>query len=220
MMQKFDTKSALEHALATKIALVIQKAIDTFGDARILLSGGSTPIDLYDKLSTIPLEWEKVTIGLVDERFVPTIDEASNELMIHKQLAKNEATNVTILGMVTNTENRTENCQQANKTYQLFAERTDFTLLGMGEDGHTASLFPNDPASEKLLTSDEIGIFNTQAPVFPFNRITCSAALLLKSKHLALMLIGEKKRTIFEQAATTNLPISYFNDSLSIYYTN
>lgn len=218
-MQKFESKQALESELATAIATCITTAINTFGNARILLSGGSTPVDLYSALSHFSLEWNKVTVGLVDERFVPTTDASSNELMIRTQLLKNQAESANILGMIHDANDRTANYERINEAYQIFAERTDFALLGMGEDGHTASLFPNDPASEQLLASDEVGVFNTQAPVSPVNRITCSAALLMNSKHLALMLIGEKKQTVFEQAVTQNLPIAHFKDALTIYYT-
>jgi 6-phosphogluconolactonase len=88
----------------------------------------------------------------------------------------------------------------------------------MGEDGHTASLFPTDLKSEANLQSDFIGFVNTQAPVEPTNRISCSKALLLKSTHLAVMLIGENKLTVFNQAKEAKFPISYFTSKLVVYY--
>ena len=88
----------------------------------------------------------------------------------------------------------------------------------MGEDGHTASLFPNDPNSEENLNNDFIGFVNTQAPVEPKNRISCSKALLLKSTQLAVMLIGENKLTVFNQAKEAKFPISYFTSKLIVYY--
>jgi 6-phosphogluconolactonase len=214
-MKEFDSKNLLENQLAADIITSINSAIQQFGDARILLSGGSTPIALYAKLADAKINWSKVTIGLVDERFVPLNHPSNNEKMIRTQF---EASNPEIISMVPDSENRENNLSLVSFKYAPFIERTDFCLLGMGEDGHTASLFPTDPQSEANLQSDFIGIVNTQAPVEPKNRISCSKALLLKSTHLAVMLIGENKLTVFNLAKEAKFPISYFTSKLVVYY--
>jgi len=215
MKKEFDTKNLLENQLAADILSVIKSAIQQFGDARILLSGGSTPIGLYAKLAASNIEWSKVKIGLVDERFVPLNHPSNNEKMIRTQFT---AANPIVISMVQDSENRESNLSLVSIQYEPFIERTDFCLLGMGEDGHTASLFPTDPNSEENLNNDFIGFVNTQAPVEPTNRISCSKELLLKSTHLAVMLIGENKLTVFNQAKDAKYPISYFTSSLVVYY--
>ena len=215
-MKEFDSKNLLEDQLAADIISVIKSAIHQYGDARILLSGGSTPIGLYAKLAASIIDWEKVIIGLVDERFVPLKHPSNNEKMIRTQLG--DKTGATIISMVPDSSNRINNLSLVEENYAPFKERIDFCLLGMGEDGHTASLFPTDSNSEANLQSDFIGFVNTQAPVEPTNRISCSKALLLKSTHLAVMLIGENKLTVFNQAKEAKFPISYFTSKLVVYY--
>ncbi|MEY4522659.1 MAG: 6-phosphogluconolactonase [Bacteroidota bacterium] len=217
MKKEFNSKAQLEVQLASEIEASINQAIQQFGDARILLSGGSTPIGLYAKLAEAPIDWKKVNIGLVDERFVPIDHPSNNEKMIRTQLG--DKTGAAILSMVPDSSNRLNNLSLVDENYAPFKERIDFCLLGMGEDGHTASLFPNDPNSEENLNNDFIGFVNTQAPVEPTNRISCSKELLLKSTHLAVMLIGENKLTVFNQAKEAKYPISYFTSKLVVYYT-
>lgn len=216
MKKEFNSKAHLEIQLASEIEASINHSIQQFGDARILLSGGSTPIGLYAKLAEAPIDWKNVIIGLVDERFVPINHPSNNETMIRTQLG--EKTGATILSMVPDSSNRLNNLSLVEENYAPFKERIDFCLLGMGEDGHTASLFPTDEQSEVNLQSDFIGFVNTQAPVEPKNRISCSKALLLKSTHLAVMLIGENKLTVFNQAKEAKYPISYFATNLVVYY--
>ena len=214
-MKEFDSKKLLEEQLAADIISVIKSAVHQYGDARILLSGGSTPIGLYAKLAASISDWTKVKIGLVDERFVPLNHPSNNEKMIRTQFG---ASNPEIISMVPDSSNRLNNLSLVEENYAPFKERIDFCLLGMGEDGHTASLFPTDSNSEANLQSDFIGFVNTQAPVEPTNRISCSKALLLKSTHLAVMLIGENKLTVFNQAKEAKFPISYFTSKLIVYY--
>lgn len=216
MKKEFNSKEHLEIQLASEIEASINHSIQQFGDARILLSGGSTPIGLYAKLAEAPIDWKNVIIGLVDERFVPINHPSNNETMIRTQLG--EKTVAMILSMVPDSSNRLNNLSLVEENYAPFKERIDFCLLGMGEDGHTASLFPTDEQSEANLQSDFIGFVNTQAPVEPKNRISCSKALLLKSTHLAVMLIGENKLTVFNQAKEAKYPISYFETNLVVYY--
>ncbi len=217
-MKQFDSKQELEKELATAIAHELKKAIKEFGNARLLLSGGSTPANLYNLLSGAQIDWSNVLVGLVDERFVPISHPGSNEALLIKTIQQNEARDVRIVSMVADASNETANLVQVNKAYQPFIERTDVVVLGMGEDGHTASLFPGDEQSEALLNGTANGIFSTIAPVDPTNRITCSKELLLNAPALFLMIVGENKLTVYNKAATNKYPISYFQSNLAVYY--
>jgi 6-phosphogluconolactonase len=217
-MKQFDSKQELEKELATAIAHELKKTIKEFGNARLLLSGGSTPAQLYALLSGVQLDWSKVLVGLVDERFVPISHPASNEALLIQTIQQNEARDVCIVSMVADASDEAMNLVHVNKTYQPFMERTDVVLLGMGEDGHTASLFPGDKRSEVLLHSTAIGIFSTTAPVTPENRVTCSAEMLLKASSLYLMIVGASKLTVFQAAEENAYPIAHFKDKLTTYY--
>lgn len=218
-MKEFSSKDQLDQALCADLAKIIQRAISDKGSANILLSGGSSPIRLYELMSNADLDWSKVLIGLVDERFVPPINEFSNEKMIREKLIQNQAQSARFVGMVANTLDQIENVNFIEGKYQPFMQKIDLVLLGMGEDGHTASLFPNDEVSEQLLKSSEVGIYNTISPNFPNYRITCSAAMLLQAENIILMLSGEKKLQVFETSTDYQLPISFFKDKLQVYYS-
>ncbi len=217
-MKQFDSKQALEKELALAIAHELKQAIKEFGNARLLLSGGSTPAQLYALLSGVQLDWSNVLVGLVDERFVPISHPASNEALLIQTIQQNEARDVRIVSMVADASDEAMNLVHVNKTYQPFMERTDVVLLGMGEDGHTASLFPGDKRSEVLLHSTAIGIFSTTAPVAPENRVTCSTEMLLKARSLFLMIVGASKLTVFQAADENTYPIAHFKDKLTTFY--
>ena len=221
-LKKFENKKNLESSLLLKISTCISDAIKKYGDARFLLSGGSTPMNLYSLLSEETIEWEKVKIGLVDERFVPKENLFNNETQIKNNLLKNSAKFATIFGMVYNYENEMLNLKLVNQQYKTFFERIDFTILGMGEDGHTASLFPGDKESEELMNTSNIGIFSTKSPSFPYNRITCSKELIAKSNYIALFISGETKFNVLKNSKETQVPISYFvknSKNMEIYYS-
>ena len=221
-IKKFENKKNLESSLLLKISTCISDAIKKYGDARFLLSGGSTPMNLYSLLSEETIEWEKVKIGLVDERFVPKENLFNNETQIKNNLLKNSAKFATIFGMVYNYENEMLNLKMVNQQYKIFFERIDFTILGMGEDGHTASLFPGDKESEELMNTSNIGIFSTKSPSFPYNRITCSKELIANSNYIALFINGETKFNVLKNSIETQVPISYFvknSKNMEIYYS-
>ena len=221
-IKTFENKKNLESTLLLKISTCISDAIKKYGDARFLLSGGSTPMNLYSLLSEETIEWEKVKIGLVDERFVPKENLFNNETQIKNNLLKNSAKFATIFGMVYNYENEILNLKMVNQQYKIFFERIDFTILGMGEDGHTASLFPGDKESEELMNTSNIGIFSTKSPSFPYNRITCSKELIANSNYIALFINGETKFNVLKNSIETQVPISYFvknSKNMEIYYS-
>ena len=221
-IKTFENKKDLECTLLLKISICISDAIKKYGDARFLLSGGSTPMNLYSLLSEETIEWEKVKIGLVDERFVPIENLFNNETQIKNNLLKNSAKFATIFGMVYNYENEMLNLKMVNQQYKTFFERIDFTILGMGEDGHTASLFPGDKESEELMNTSNIGIFSTKSPSFPYNRITCSKELIANSNYIALFINGETKFNVLKNSKETQVPISYFvknSKNMEIYYS-
>lgn len=220
-MNSFPNKTSLEQALANAIAEALKEAISTHGDARMLVSGGTTPWGMYEALSQMELDWSSVTIGLVDERFVPLNSKFSNEASIRSCLLLNKAAKAKLIGMVPDASDYTKNLALVRNHYLLFSDRTDVAVLGMGEDGHTASLFPTDPASLAILQSNEKGVFNTTAPSVPTERITVSAQVLKDTKACYLMLVGAKKRTVFNEAAAQHYPIAAFiqHPSFNVYYS-
>ncbi len=221
-LHKFDYLQEMEIMLAENISKELEASINQLGKASLLVSGGTTPKGLFKILSKKAIDWSKVTIGLVDERFVSNENETSNEKLVKENLLINLASKAKFLSMVHKIEDEKENLKLVNSAYSLFFNDLTVSVLGMGEDGHTASLFPNDENSEKDLKSSKVEIISTFAPVNPKNRISCSKSLILESKSLYLMLIGPSKIEVLDKAKQNNFPISYFfrneNEELKVFF--
>ena len=218
-MIEFESKAALEQALAQTIVAALKDAIAAKGAATLLLSGGSTPSGVYALLSQADLPWEQVKVGLVDERFVGPSSPYSNFKLIGETLLQNNAKAASLVPMVSDESDYAGNLLQIEDSYRIFTD-TDVCLLGMGPDGHTASIFPNDAASLTANTNTSCLLSNTNAPAEPTQRITCNGPLLRRSKHLFLMITGTQKKEILAQSEQLHLPIAAFQTALTeTYYT-
>jgi 6-phosphogluconolactonase len=205
----------LEANLVERISKSLIKDIDQNGKAYLLLSGGSTPMHLYSLLSKIDLPWRKVFVGLVDERFVSTKDSSSNERMVKQVLLQNFAVHANFIGLVYNINNIELNLAESIQRNKLFFDGASCVLLGMGVDGHTASLFPNDIISTLALKSGQTApLINTKAPNVPIDRITFNKETIMKSKTILLYFRGDEKMQVFSKAKlnkdSDQFPVSSF----------
>ncbi len=191
-IQIYDNRPDCFKASTRIIAEQMISAINLRGRAVLALSGGSTPIPVYEALSKLDLPWENVTVVLVDERV--THDEAgSNMSMIKAQLQQRKAAKVSMIGLED---------ERAVAALAPF----DLCLMGMGTDGHTASWFPGsiglkkalDPAAENFTAS----IHANGCPgagSYP-NRLTLTLPAVMDAKALLLLMTGKEKRDVFESA--------------------
>ncbi len=219
-MLEFKDRDHFEKTVAEHIMAAMQSCHDKSEEIHILLSGGSTPGPIYSKINQDYLHLNKVKIGLVDERYVKNTDAKSNELLLRNCLTNLTNTPANIVGMFYNAEDTLENLRIARLKYAPFVDRTDLVVLGMGEDGHTASIFPGDSASSLALESKESTLFTTKAPVYPQDRITCSYALLRRATFIYLIISGKKKKDILLNK-NLHLPIHTIlqdRPDLKIYY--
>ena len=197
----FTDKAQLELTLAEEIIQKLKQEININGQATLLVSGGSTPKKLYEILSNTEIDWKNVSIGLIDERFVATETDESNELLIKNTLLKNKAADAKFIGLVFSLKDYEENLNIAISKNKPFYKSITCSILGMGLDGHTASLFPN---SEEIYTDDSVYgdkmIINTRATSEPSNRISYTKAKILSSKHLFLYFNSQEKLDVFNSA--------------------
>ncbi len=197
-----NTKDTLLAQLSREIMLDLETAIQIHGQAHILLSGGTTPKPLYELMNDEMDKLDQIEIGLIDERFVAN-DHPQSNLGLLRNCFKRKPNMVK--GMVYHQENQENNLIYLKKEYQLFTERTDVGLLGMGTDGHFASIFPNDIDSQEALSTD-IPFLNTNSPGEPKDRITCSLNFICSIKNLYLLISGKEKKAVL-QNPNLNLPI-------------
>ena len=141
-MHRFDNSPALAEALADRVASALAAAIAAKGEATLAVSGGSTPKAFFEALSTRVLDWAKVKVTLVDERFVPEDNPRSNHLLVKTHLLKNEATAAEFVPLYRPEATIEDAAKTASGIVPGMRQPFDVAILGMGTDGHTASFFP------------------------------------------------------------------------------
>ena len=177
-------------------------SINLNGHASFVVCGGNSPLPLYNNLSKKDLDWSKVSIFLGDDRLLPADHVDSNNYLIHHNLLQNNATSASFYSLI-----------DLKISIEDIKRPFDVVLLGLGNDGHFASLFPAQldnadafdiKASPGLITSDqEVG-----SPCY--KRISMNLSLLMDTKRCILLVPNENKRKIVERALEDNqLPLHF-----------
>jgi 6-phosphogluconolactonase len=199
----------MAEALATAIAAELSEAIAARGEASLVLSGGRTPRRLFSHLSRIALSWNRVKITLADERLVPATDPESNERLIRDHLLHDEAQRAVFVPLW---QGEGDPVESANEALSALKRPLDVVVLGMGEDGHFASLFPGIPGLSVALNpaSERLAIFVPATPARQ-PRVSLTLAVLLDAAMIFLSFEGQAKRSVMERAlqpgAVEELPI-------------
>ena len=228
-IQRFDNRETMLDALFQVIVDDVESALKRDSSATLLLSGGSTPAPLYQQLSQARIDWEKVHIALVDERWVTTDNPASNERLLHETLLVNLAKTASFTGMKNAAASLFDGVQACNLEYAKLPLPHTVCLLGMGPDGHTASLFPQAQGLAEALQAHQhcAAIRAQQSEVTGklIERMTMTPWSILQSERLVLLITGADKWEVLQQARAcgdaTLMPISRFIDSeipLEVYW--
>jgi len=198
----FLDRRRLFAGLTFDMAEQIKEIVRKRRKAHLALAGGTTPGPLYDALSNLPLPWDKVSVTLTDERWVSPEDPASNEYLIKEQLIRRRATGVTMVPFKTNHARASGGASVTEKRISPLMP-FDICLLGMGPDGHIASLIPGaegyeaaaDPATNKKVA----GIHSPGAAGSP-ERMTLTVPGILSSRRIILLFMGQEKMNVFTEA--------------------
>lgn len=197
----YDNAEQLNSAFAARIVDLLQAGIDASGRASLLVSGGRTPVALFQTLSTSELDWSKVDVSLADERWVEADDAASNEKLVRENLLQNNAAAATFYGLKTAAADANDGVAECTSRRQAMSTPIDVLILGMGEDGHTASLFPcSEQIQQGLDVSRSEDFIAVQPTTAPNQRMSLTLKALLQSKHIFLHLTGERKREVLDAA--------------------
>lgn len=226
-LHEFCDTASLVEAFAHEIASKLEKAIETQGSATLIVSGGSTPKPLFELLKTVDLAWEKVKVGLCDERWVEPSHKDSNERFIKETLLQDKASKATFIPMFVEGEDASVAEEICSKNVEKELMPFDVLILGMGGDAHTASLFPNNEKLEQGLSKEYAKHCICMTPdTAPHTRMSLSANAILSAKNLYLHFEGEEKRAVFEKALKSddikNMPIAAFlqqkEKDIEVYY--
>jgi 6-phosphogluconolactonase len=200
-MHAFADAAELARNLADKVAASLSTAITTRGTAAIAVSGGSTPKAFFQELSTRDIDWRKVTITLVDERFVPADNERSNHLLVASNLLQNRAKAATFQPLYQPAGSVEEAAALATRATKAIGNPFDAVILGMGGDGHTASFFPGGNNLDVALDpTTPRGIIMMDAEGAGEPRLTFTFSSLQDARLLVLHIEGEGKKDVLTTA--------------------
>ena len=219
-----NSAESLDIDLSHRIGQLLTQSIAENGCASIAVSGGRSPIGLFEELSKINLDWSKVELTLVDERWVNAENEDSNELLVRKHLIKNKATQVKFFPIKNSAKSAEEGQILHEQILQQVKLPFDVIILGMGDDGHTASLFPCCKELGQAMDPDsQQKCIVTKPKNDPYERISLTFSTISKVKNLILQMRGSSKLRTFELAMTLKdakkMPIYAFTEQpLEIYW--
>jgi len=204
---QFQTRNELDNALAKSVGELLNDAIKRNGKASKAVSGGSTPKGFFSLLSQSDIDWSKVTVTLADERWVAIDSQDSNTRLVHENLLQNKATAAKFFHLKQGEEFSDETLNDLNVAAKSTLLPLDVLILGMGEDGHTASLFPcSGQISQGLADDNENALLKVNPKTAPHQRISFSFAALSQSKNTFLHLSGENKQVVLNQALAEKDP--------------
>lgn len=212
-LNHFDSSAELNQQFATRLCAILTDAIASRGQAYLVVSGGRTPQALFQQLSQSDLDWSKVTITLADDRFLPDSEADSNERLVKASLLQGNAAKARFISLYAP-------FATAELAVPALLERVvdlptfDVVILGMGEDGHTASLFPCSKELGAGMAGDAPALLAVNPTTAPYQRISFSKPRLLDSRFLFLHLVGDSKLKVLEQAMASHdelaMPIRAF----------
>ena len=220
-----NSSESLAVDLSQNINEILVETIKKMGRVSIAVSGGSTPIPLFKVLSHLGLDWSKVDLTLVDDRWVSSDHKDSNELLVKSHLIKNKAVNVNFVPLKNNASTAKEGQTSSEEALKSFLLPFDIVVLGMGTDGHTASLFP---CSEEINSAMDLNnndfLVATTPTSAPYERLGMTAKAIMDAKSIFLHLNGSSKLHTLEKAMDLKdaykMPIyAFLENGLDIYWS-
>jgi 6-phosphogluconolactonase len=210
--------------VAADLVVHAENCVRQFGDFHLALSGGGTPQPLYERLMYDPncrrLPWRRTHLWIVDERCVPFDDPASNyhaideTIVEHADIPREQVHPIFAMSQTADVDYERE-LRETLAWREKGQDRLDYVLLGMGADGHTASLFPH---TEPLHERERLVRFNTAPNAIPARRVTLTFPIINSARFVAIMITGPGKaatvkRLTDPQEIWTELPIKGVNPS-------
>jgi len=196
-----EDSSHLATALADAVAHDLRAAIEARGQAMMALSGGSTPKRFMQELAGRDLDWSHVIVTLVDERWVPADHPRSNAGLLRDNLLQGKAAAARFIPLYTDASVPEEGIDAVRQVMDTMPQTLDVAVLGMGEDGHTASFFPGGDHLEQALDRFcRERILPMRAPGAGEPRITLTLPVLVGARALYLLIEGNAKRQVLIEA--------------------
>lgn len=212
--KEFTDQKSLVIKLADQIGNLLTAGITDNGRASLAVSGGSTPVELFGRLSMLNIPWQQVVITLVDERWVEPLADDSNGQLVRTHLLLNRAAAATFLPMKNPAATAADGEAECERQLQQVPKPFDVLILGMGNDGHTASLFPGAVKLARATDMDSGKICMAIAPLTASHeRMTLSLPAILDSRQIFLHITGREKKNVLQAALAEgpaeDMPVRY-----------
>lgn len=185
--------------LANQLAGELNAGLLTHDRVSFAVPGGTTPGPVFDSLSAADLHWDRINVMLTDERWVPEEHERSNTRLLRERLLTNRAAMAHFVPLYAETETP-EEAMDGLIAGIMPVLPVSVLLLGMGADGHIASLFPGADRLSDALESDAPPLMAMRAPGAPEPRVTLTAPVLSEAMSIHILITGEEKRDALERA--------------------
>jgi len=205
-IETFTDVASWADACAARLTDTLSAALAESGKALFAGSGGSTPAPIYRRMAQANLDWSKVGVTLIDERYVPETSPESNAALIRQTLMTGQAAAARFVPLYHSEV--TVDRAAALAAHALAGEgaHLDAVLLGMGEDGHICSMFPNSPTLKTLLSPTlpptVLGVPHGRDGAAPsLERLSINLPYLMQARRVVLALTGAAKRAVFEREA-------------------
>jgi 6-phosphogluconolactonase len=199
---KFASSDLLSRTLSRQLAANLGVAIAARGLASLVVSGGKSPIKLFELLRAESLDWSRVCVALADERWVDPTNPDSNEKLVRDVLLKESAAAARFIGLKNGAPTPDLGAVSAWETFARVPRPFDAVVLGMGDDGHTASLFPRSPNLPSALNPAAVaGCVGMWSPVAPHPRLSLNLSALLDSRRIVVLLTGAQKWNTYSAAS-------------------
>jgi 6-phosphogluconolactonase len=199
-MHEYKDRECLANNLAEHLARVLESELSERQIATLALSGGRSPVRFLERLSQYELEWVRVNVTLVDERWVPPSHIRSNGKLVETHLLKGYASEASFTPLYTGDRTPEEGLARVRENFSKLPKPLSGVVLGMGEDGHTASLFPDShfTTSNEPTNCEMVEAIRSISACEP--RITLTIPAIVAAKSIVLHIQGDAKRRMFELA--------------------
>ena len=208
---RFESREAASVAAAEQIIAKLERRISAQGEASLIVSGGSTPVRCFAALSCADIRWSDVHIVLSDERWVAPTHDDSNEKLVRASLLQGMASNASLLSMYGDGGDVAPRCEEVSAKLKVLPFPFACALLGMGTDGHFASLFPDAEQLQDALDPEYPALcMPVRTGASPYERISLTLTPIARSDEVILLIFGDDKWQTLQAAreSSNGYPVS------------
>ena len=199
-LREFNSTEELDKNLSKYIERILKQSLQDDFQTSLVMSGGSTPKGLFQLLSNTKLDWSNILVTLADDRWVDVSHKDSNERLIKDLMLRKHAENAKFVSLKTAHTSASDGAMELEHSFPKISSFS-LVILGMGADGHTASLFPNTDSLRDGIDLNSSRQFIASKPAdAPHMRISMTACRLLAADEIIIHITGDEKRKVLDKA--------------------